>query len=113
MKKMLVIGAILASAVHAALARADKFPEEARCAGILHDGPEHDGTVMFGGGEGEDEFICWVNHKADAKRVLAICSIGKRCEVKGLIDLCKEPDSGECGELTHLNAVSNRKGQLK
>jgi hypothetical protein len=54
------------------------------CGGILH---RADGDLRFGGEIGEGESICVINKTEEAK-VLAACSIGHRCRIKGTITPC-------------------------
>jgi hypothetical protein len=77
-------------------------PQPDKCTGILH--RDRDG-LRFGGANGEGEGIC-VIRKSEERKVLARCSVGHHCIVKGLIDSCK--DSGECAEI--LSVTSARKG---
>jgi hypothetical protein len=78
-------------------------PQAYQCAGILH---KDQNGISFGGGKGEDEGICVIN-KSEEKKVLAICSVGHYCKVRGQVDLCK--DSGECVEITNISFVSREK----
>jgi hypothetical protein len=70
--------------------------------GILH--KDRDG-LRFGGGKGEGEGICVIN-KSEESKVLAACSPGQFCKVKGVIEDCK--DSGKCSELTHIRSVRRK-----
>lgn len=99
MKTSLLVGLALLGSVVAAHAA----PQQDKCDGKLHNSPDGIGLVL-GGGKGEDESICWISQKADAKWVLAICAIGEWCEVGGLINLCKE--APECVEVTHITSVA-------
>jgi hypothetical protein len=72
------------------------------CSGILH--KDRNG-LRFGGGRGESEGICIINNSEESK-VLATCSPGQFCKVKGVMKDCK--DSGECGELTRVTSVRRR-----
>ena len=74
-------------------------PEFRTCGGILH---RDRFGLRFGRGPGEEEFICAIR-KSETQRVLALCRVGKYCEVDGLADYCK--DSGECIEIGHVTAV--------
>src|SRR5262245_28739054 len=47
----------------------------------------------------DPEHICIFSGETQ-KKIFAICTLGHRCEVEGLLDDCKE--SGECSELTHV-----------
>jgi hypothetical protein len=72
------------------------------CSGILH--KDRNG-LLFGGGRGEGEGICIINNSQESK-VLATCSPGEFCRVRGVMKDCK--DSGECGELTQVTSVRRR-----
>jgi hypothetical protein len=73
---------------------------EQTCAGILH--LDRD-SLRFGGGKGETEGICIINKSEERKKVLAACSPGHHCRIKGIVEDCK--DSGECSEMTHVISV--------
>jgi hypothetical protein len=74
-----------------------------KCAGTLHWAQD---DIHFGGGRGEDESICVINKFEEAK-VLAVCSVGRFCTVRGSVDLCK--DSGECAEISNITSVKARR----
>ncbi len=77
-------------------------PQSSECFGILHNDTK---GMRFGGGRNEDEGICVIK-KTDESKVLAVCSIGHFCRVKGLVDDCN--DSGECVELTNITSVQQK-----
>lgn len=66
------------------------------CSGILH---AENSSLEFGGRSGESEGICVVA-KADRRKVLAACSAGKFCRVKGILTPCR--GSGECTEISRI-----------
>jgi hypothetical protein len=86
--------------VHVTVAEAQ--PRQNQCSGVLHR-DQH--RIWLGGGKGEGEGICIVSASEESK-VLAICSVEKPCTLKGRVELCK--DSGECVEITNINAVETR-----
>jgi hypothetical protein len=72
------------------------------CAGKLH----RDGSgLLLGGGRGEDEGICLID-AADAKKVLAVCTLGHHCRISGHIGNCG--DVGECGKISGATSVHRR-----
>src|SRR5579872_4253756 len=83
-----MLGLILLSS-HSSFAE----PTIGKCGGILR---QSGGSLVFGGGEGEDESICVVD-KAEVSKVRASCHIGAKCVVEGTVDYCK--DSGECVQI--------------
>ena len=50
----------------------------------------------------EPEGICIISRE-DEKKTLAICSEGRRCEITGVFEDCK--DSGECSELRTVTSI--------
>jgi len=72
------------------------------CEGTLHE--NRDG-LRIGGGAGEGEGICLVG-KADMARVLAVCTLGHHCRIKGQMSDCK--DTGECAEISRITAVRRK-----
>jgi hypothetical protein len=99
MKKFLITTVALLVINPVVATRAQVWQE---CVGILH--KERDG-LRFGGGKGEGEGICVIN-KSEESKVLAACSPGQFCKVKGVIEDCK--DSGKCSELTHVISVRRK-----
>jgi uncharacterized protein (TIGR02594 family) len=86
-----------------AAAAQSKYPPEFMrdgCGGVLH---RADGDLRFGGEEGEGESICIIN-KAEEARILAVCTIGHPCRVKGNIGPCG--DSGECDKISKIKSVA-------
>ena len=77
-------------------------PTSGKCSGVLHQSRE---GIMFGGGKGEDEGICIVS-KTEVSKVLAVCRVGRRCLVEGLVDDCI--DSGECTEIKGITSVRRK-----
>ena len=69
------------------------------CSGILR--ADH-GSIEFGGGPGEGEGICVVA-KSERRKVLAACSVGHFCRVKGSVANCH--GSGECAEIGRIKSV--------
>ena len=74
-------------------------PAPGKCSGVLR---QVKGDLMFGGGKGEGEGICVIN-KLEVSKVLAVCHVGGRCFVEGMVDDCKE--LGECVELTKVKVI--------
>ncbi len=85
----------------AAEARSRSTPEPGKCFGILH---QDQFGLHFGGSRGEGEGIC-VIRKSDQDRVLAICRVGRYCEVTGTIRECR--GSGECGEMNDIKRIKS------
>jgi hypothetical protein len=71
-----------------------------QCSGILH---QENHSIGFGGRTGETEGICIVG-KSDRKKVLATCSLGNFCRLRGIVQNCRE--SGECTEISRISSVS-------
>jgi hypothetical protein len=84
-------------------ARSRSGSDAGTCFGILH---RDQAGLHFGGSQGEDEGICVVG-KSDEERVLAVCTIGHYCEIKGATHECK--DSGECAEISDIKSVKKSK----
>ncbi|WP_377828841.1 hypothetical protein ACFKHW_38080 [Bradyrhizobium lupini] len=99
MKKLFVIAVMLI------IPTTGTFAEQkpGKCSGVLHNVK---GDVRLGGGAGEGEGICVIN-KTQVNWVLNVCSVGKKCTVRGMVDLC-EDGSGECAEVFLVTSV--RKG---
>lgn len=74
---------------------------QSKCSGVLH--KDQDG-LHFGGARGEGEGIC-VIRKSDQDKILAVCRVGRYCEVAGTIEDCK--DSGECSEIVNIKSIKN------
>jgi uncharacterized protein (TIGR02594 family) len=70
------------------------------CGGTLH---RADGDLRFGGESGEGESICLIN-KADEIAVLAVCSVGSPCRVRGTVKDCD--GSGECAKISKLKSIA-------
>ncbi len=70
-----------------------------QCSGVLH---RENSDLRFGGAAGEGEGICVIN-KIEETKVLAICSVGRRCRVKGTTALCD--GSGECEQIKKITSV--------
>jgi len=96
-KRVVVLMLLMAGCV-----TANGEPEIRTCGGILHSDKY---GLRFGRGPGEEEFICAINN-ADKRKVLATCSVGKYCEVAGLVEPCK--DSGECIEIRNISSVRTK-----
>jgi hypothetical protein len=73
------------------------------CAGVLHQDAQQ---LWFGGAAGESEGICIIA-PAQASKVLKVCAAGQPCRVVGVGADC--PDSGECTEITRVDAVTRHK----
>lgn len=58
--------------------------------------------LLLGGGRGEDEGICLID-AADAKKVLAVCTLEHHCWLNGHIGNCG--DVGECGKISGITSV--------
>jgi hypothetical protein len=84
-------------------ARARSGAAAGTCFGILH---RDQAGLHFGGSQGEDEGICVIG-KSDEERVLAVCTIGHYCEIKGTTRECK--DSGECAEISDIKSIKKSK----
>ena len=78
---------------------AEARPRADACSGILHSTKT---GLRLGGGRGESEGICLIR-KADESKVLAACSVERRCRIEGMFDECK--DSGECAEIVAITSV--------
>ena len=72
------------------------------CSGVLH---RDAGDLVLGGGKGEGEGICIIA-ASQASKVLAVCTVGRRCRLVGKTAQCK--DSGECVTITHITSVTPR-----
>jgi hypothetical protein len=72
------------------------------CEGKLH---RDDSGLLIGGGRGEDEGICLID-AADAKKVLAVCTLEHHCRIRGHIGNCG--DVGECGKISRITSVHRR-----
>jgi uncharacterized protein YecT (DUF1311 family) len=77
-------------------------PSHGECSGIL---PRDQGSLSFGGEQGEGEGTCMIADTETAK-VLARCSPRHFCRVKGISLLC--PNSGECGLMTYVISASRK-----
>lgn len=98
MKESCMISALVLAAL---LASRSSRAEEQRgvCEGPLHRDLH---GLRIGGGAGEGEGICLVG-EADTERVLAVCTINRRCRIKGQMSDCK--DSGECSVVSRITSV--------
>jgi hypothetical protein len=74
--------------------------DRGECSGVLH---EDQNGLHFGGGDQEDEGICVIS-KSQESKVLAICSAGEFCKVRGNVRDCKDP--GECVEISDISSVA-------
>jgi hypothetical protein len=74
-------------------------PHVSTCKGILHQ--DQNGLTIDVPPEG----LCEING-AQARKVLATCTVGQFCRVTGIEDSCK--DTGECGEITRVLSVRRR-----
>jgi len=77
---------------------AEAGPKPDICSGVLTNSHGHFVITI------EPEGVC-IFGKEDEKKILAVCSEGHRCEVKGLVDDCE--DSGECAKITNVTSVKD------
>jgi hypothetical protein len=77
-------------------------PRGGECEGKLH---RDSSGLLIGGGRGEDEGICLID-AADAKKVLAVCTLEHHCRISGHIGNCG--DVGECGKISGITSVHRR-----
>ena len=81
----------------ACIAPANATPTSGQCSGIVN--ISHGDITLTG----KDEGVCVIN-KIRAAKVLQACSAGKKCTVKGMIDLCQ--GVGECVEIVSIKSAN-------